>query len=178
MSLNFSNQAVSLKVRLSEQVIDRHIPASPYIVGEELARQINDYVREHELGYYPAIDFFIENGGIEKDLLDAASNISWVITSMVREEITTRLRPVFASLKFDSLLTTAFTIPPVRPGQNNAYQRLVEHYTPDQVKINLTATLLQKESNTQDMEQLTRHLVCRWLKNRFEELEITAVQTV
>ncbi|MDH5444244.1 MAG: hypothetical protein OEY52_01735 [Gammaproteobacteria bacterium] len=178
MALNFMQLAVNFKVRLNEEAMQRHMTASPYVVGEELARQITEYTNQNELGYYPAIDFFIENGGIEKDLLDAVGNISWLITNLVREEVRIRLRSVFSTIKFESLQTQAFTMPGIRPGQNNAHHMLVDHYTPDQVKVNIIATMVRKQQSTIEATQMARHQICRWLKTRFESLEITNVQTI
>ena len=178
MSLNFIKLAINFKVQLSEDSMQRHMSASPYVVGEELANQISDYAKQNELGYYPAIDFFLHNGGIEKDLLDAAGNISWLVTNLVREEVRIRLRPVFSTIKFESLQTQAYTMPGVRPGQNNAYQLLIDHYTPDQVKVNIIASMVQKKQNLHEAEQMARHQICRWLKSRFDALEITNVQVI
>jgi len=178
MALNFINLAINFKVRLGEEAMQRHMSASPYVVGEELASQINAYAKQHQLGYYPAIDFFLQNGGVEQDLLDAAGNISWLITNLVREEVRVRLRPVFSSIKFESLQTQAFTMPTVRPGQNNAHQLLIDHYTPDQVKVNIIASLVRKQESTHEAEQMARHQICRWLKGRFESLEITNIQAI
>ncbi len=178
MALNFINMAVNFRVRLTEESMQRHLSASPYVVGEELATQISAYSSANKLGYYPAIDYFQQNGGVEQDLLDAIGNISWLITNMVREEVRVRLRQVFSSIKFESLQTQAFTMPSVRPGQNNSYQILKEHFTPDQVKVNLVASLLRKQENLHEIERMARHLICRWLKNRFETLEITNVQVI
>lgn len=178
MALNFISMAVNFSVRLTEESMQRHLSASPYVVGNELANQISHYAQENKLGYYPAIDFFQQNGGVEQDLLDAVDNITWLVSNMVREEVKVRLRPVFSNIKFESLQSKAFTMPTVRPGQNNAMQNLAEHYTPDQIKVNLIATLLRKKENIHELEQLTRHLICRWLKDRFDKLEITNVQVI
>lgn len=178
MALNFINMAVNFQVQLTEESIQQHLTASPYVVGEELAKQISAYASANNLGYYPAIEFFQENGGIEQDLLDAVGNISWLITNMVREEVRVKLRPAFSTIKFESLQTQAYTMPSVRPGHNNAHQLLVDHYTPDQVKVNLITTMLRKQQSTIEATQMARHQICRWLKTRFENLEITNVKAI
>lgn len=178
MALKFIKLAINFKVRVSEESMQRHMSASPYVVGEELANQISDYAKQHELGYFPAIDFFLHNGGIEKDLLDAAGNISWLLTNLVREEVRVRLRPVFSTIKFESLQTQAYTMPGVRPGQNNAHLLLIDHYTPDQVKVNIIASMVQKQENPREAEQIARQQVCRWLKSRFDVLEISNIQAI
>ena len=172
------NLAINFKVRLTEESMQGHLSASPYVVGEELASQISQYASERRLGYYPAIDFFQENGGIEKDLLDTIGSISWLVTNLVREEVRVRLRAAFSSVKFESLQTQAFTMPTIRPGQNNAFQMLTEHYTPDQVKVNILASMVRKKENHYEAEQMAKHLVCRWLKNSFESLDVTNVKAI
>lgn len=178
MALSFIKLAINFRVRLTEDSMQRHLSASPAVVGEELASQISRYANDHQLGYYPAIDFFLHNGGVEKDLLDAAGNISWLITNLVREEVRSRLRAVFSTIKFESLLTQAYTMPTVRPGQQNAYQRLTDHYTPNQVKVSLVVSILRKEQYLHNIESTARQQVCRWLKARFDELEITHVKAI
>jgi len=178
MSLHIINLAINFKVRLTETSMQGHLAASPYIVGEELARQVSQYIAEHRLGYYPAIDFFQDNGGIEQELLDAVGSISWLVTNLVRDEVRMRLRAAFSSIRFESLQTQAFSMPGIRPGQNNAFQSLAEHYTPDQVKVNMLASLVRKKDNPQEAEQMAKHLVCRWLKNSFESLQITNIKAI
>ena len=178
MSLHIITLAINFKVRLSEASMQGHLSASPYLVGEELARQVSRYATEHRLGYYPAIDFFQENGGVEQDLLNTVGSISWLVTNLVRDEVRTRLRAAFSSIRFESLQTQAFSMPTVRPGQHNALQLLTEHYTPDQVKVNMVASLVRKQGSLHEAEQLARHLVCRWLKNSFESLQISNVKAI
>ncbi|MDH5180694.1 MAG: hypothetical protein OEZ39_10550 [Gammaproteobacteria bacterium] len=178
MTLKFVNMAIHFRVRLTEASMQQHLSASPFVVGEELARQIGSYARDNKLNYYPAIDFFQQNGGVEQDLLDAVGNISWLVTNMVREEVRVKLRPVFSSIKFESLQTQAYTMPTVRPSQNNALQLLKEHFTPDQVRVNIIVSILRKDHHVHELEQLARQMICRWLKNRFADLEITRVRLI
>ena len=102
-SLRMGKVALSASLRIHPNTFEKFLPASPVRVGEELAEQISSIVTQEKLGYYPALEYFREQEGFDKDLLDAADQISWVATSLVREEVQLKLRPVFASLRFEGI---------------------------------------------------------------------------
>lgn len=178
MALNFTSVAISLQVRIPETSLERHLAASPRVVAENLAEQVMAYERENMLGYYPAINFFQAHGGIEPELIDALENISWVLTSMVRNEIRLRLRPVFSQVKIESLKTIAFTMPTVRPGQNNTKAKLIEHFSATSVKVNLIATLLQKVVDTRAAAKMAESMCYRWLKEHVAAIDVTSVHVL
>jgi hypothetical protein len=178
MTLNFTRVAISLQVRVPETALERHLAATPRVVAENLAEQVMAYEHEHTLGYYPAIDFFQQHGGVEPELIDALENISWVLTSMVRNEIRLRLRPVFSQLKIESLKTLAFTMPTVRPGQQNAKANLISHFSATSVKVNLIATLLQKIVDTKASARMAESMCYRWLKEHFSAIDVTSVHVL
>ena len=167
--------ALSVKIVLDTEAMNDHAAASADVVGSELALQISEYARNSKLGYYPALDFFTDQPGIiDRDLLDAADNLSWLATRLVREEVRRRLRPLFASMRFDAMQNLAFTMPTVRPGQPNAITRLTEHYTPNVVKLDLTASIMTRHDTGQDMKGHSSHQVYRWLKDHFQDVEVTS----
>ena len=178
MALNFTRVAISLQVRVPETALERHLAASPQVVAVNLAEQVIAYERDHALGYYPAIDFFQQHGGVESELIDALENISWVLTSMVRNEIRLRLRPVFSNLKIESLKTLAFTMPTVRPGQQNAQANLISHFSASSVKVNLIATLLQKIVDPHAAAKMAESMCYRWLKEHFSHIDVTSVHVL
>lgn len=163
---------------MADRDLEQHLAATPSIVGVELANQVFQYERQHRLGYYPAIDFFQQQGGVDKDLLNALQNISWVATSLVRDEIRTRLRSVFSNIQFETIQTLAFTLPAVRPSNPNALHELNNHYSATVVKVSLIATLIQKTQNTDSIENLAKNMVYRWLKEHFREIEVTSASVL
>lgn len=166
--------AMSVKVVVDPVSIEEHAAASVDVIGSELARQVAEYSRSNKLGYFPALDYFHEReDGIDKDLLDTADNLSWLSTRLVREEVRKRLRPLFASLRFDAVQNLAFTMPPIRPGQPNAMVRLAEHYTPNTIKLDMTASIMTRNDTGQDMKGHSSHQVYRWLKDHFQSVEVT-----
>jgi len=176
MGLQFSRVAVSFIVKVPRPVLEQHMAASPEVVGEELARQIALYAQQNRLGYYPALDYFLEHGGVDADLLNAVESMTWLVTGLVREEVKTRLRPVFSNIQFESIQTLAYTMPTVRPGQNNALLRLSEHFTPDQVKVAIIATAIRHRDTPETAVRMAERMIWRWLHEHFEKLEITHIR--
>ena len=166
--------ALAVRVVVAPDALEEHAAASVEVVGAELARQVADYVREHRMGYYPALDFFHERKGVDRDLLDAADNLAWLTTRLVREEVRKRLRPLFASMQFNAVQSLAYTMPTVRPGQPNALTHLTGHYTPNAVRLDLTASIMTRHDTGQDMTGHSRHQVYRWLKEHFQSVEVTS----
>jgi len=174
--LNLTRIAVSLQVKVPAEAIEQHSAASPYIVGEELARQVAAYVQHERLGYYPALEYFRTVEAIEPELLEAAQSISWLVCGLVQEELRIRLRAVFSNLKIESVQTVAYTMPGIRPGSSNALHDLAQHFSPDQVRVNLVASSICRQDNDQDVAiKLARQQIYRWLKDRFSALEITSM---
>lgn len=178
MTLNFTRVAISLQVSVPETALERHLAATPLVVAENLADQVMLYEQAHHLGYYPAVEFFQQHGGIEPELIDALENISWVLTGMVRNEIRLRLRPMFSLLKIESLKTQAFAMPIVRPGQVNAKAELVNHFCVDTVKVSMIATMLQKIVDQNAAEKMAEGMCYRWLKDHFKTVKVTSAHVL
>ncbi|MBI3561491.1 MAG: hypothetical protein HY080_07230 [Gammaproteobacteria bacterium] len=178
MVLQLSKVALGLRLQVPMEAIERHVAASPRVVGESIAQQVQHYATTQHLGYYPAIDFFLTQAGVDKELIDALENISWIVTGMVRNEIRIRMRPVFSTIQYEALSTLAFTMPTVRPGQNDALVLLSQHFTADVVKVNLNATLIQHFQDENFAEKMTSSLAYRWLQPHFTQMEVTSVKYV
>jgi hypothetical protein len=167
----------TVRVRLAEEVILQHSPSSAEIVGNELTEQIHAYVQQHKLGYYPALDFFENNGGLDPELLQAAENMSWLLCRLVREEFQSKLRQVFSRVQFHSAQTLAYTMPAVRYGSANALHDLSLHYTPLSVKLELVLTMISKNSK-EGAEDFIKNALHRWLKDSFEMIDVSTVDAI
>ena len=165
----------TLRVSLDEQVLSQHIPSSPMIVGEELANQVHGYVKLHKLGYYPALEYFQTQGGVDADLLEAAESIAWILTKLIREEVQRKLRPVFSSVRFQAVQTQAFIMPPVRYGSANAVYDLARHYAPNSVKLDLLLSIIRRQQVKEGMEAFVRRALQHWLVDSFESVAVSSV---
>jgi len=172
--MKVTNVAISLLITVKLEDLDSHSAASSEVVGKELAGQIAGYEREKKLGYYPALEFFQESAIIiEQDLLDAVDNLAWLATRLVREEVRKQLRPIFSSLRFDTMQNLVYTMPRVRPGKPGSIEKLTEHFTPNKVRLEMTAKIVNRDGVEKDLKRYTSHLVFRWLKEHFESIEVT-----
>jgi hypothetical protein len=167
---------VGLLLKVPEDALTRHLPYSPSSVGWELAKAIDAYVRVQSLGYYPALEYFRNVDVIDKNLLDHADQIAWLMSKLAREEVQVKLRPIFSKVQFQSIQTLAFTMPPVRPNHPNARDKLAAFYTPNTVKLELVLSMIRKDNDTAErkVETYARKMVYRWLRDSFESVEVTS----
>lgn len=173
--MKVTNVALSMVITVKLDDLDSHSAAASHVVGKELARQIGDYEKQKKLGYYPALEYFQEaDAGIDPDLLDAADSLAWLATRLVREEVRKRLRPIFASLRIDAMQNLVYTMPKVRPGRKSALMQLAEHFTPNKVRVELTARIMNRDGQEKDLKRYVSHLVHRWLNEHFESIEVTS----
>jgi len=177
-SIHFVTVAAHLVLRVSPEVLERQSAASPAAVGAELAEAVDGYARREGLGYFPALSYFKEVGGVDATLLEAADHLAWLAGELVQEEVRRRLRQVFSRVEVESLQPVAFTMPPVRPSQGDALAQLTRHYTPDTLKLGLLLTSLQKQTVPLGMEQFVRRTLWRWLRERFAAMDIASARLV
>ncbi len=169
---------VSAVVQVPAAAIARRSPHSPAQVGAALARAVDAWVRKENPGYYPALGFFAGRDVLPAGAVEALDQLAWLATGLVREETQARLRPIFAGVSFQSVQALAYSMPPARPHQPGALNRLATHYTPDRVKFNLRVTLFKRSIQSDEVCAFARQVVYRHLKPAFERIEITSVTSV
>ncbi len=167
---------LTLDVRLKTTDLLQYLPCSVNIIGRALAEIAIQYETENRTAYYPAIEFFKTHNNIDPQLIESAEQVSWLVAKLVREIIQKKLQSIFSSVQFLSIQTLAFNMPKVRPNQAGASEKLISHYTPDTVKIELVLTMMRHNSDHADdrAEPYARKMIFRWLKAEFENITITA----
>jgi hypothetical protein len=176
--LHIVKSALTVRAKLPRYALQQHLPAPIENLGEQIAQQVMDYVKQNDLGYFPALEYFQERGGVEAYLLDAAEQISLLAVSMTKQEVERILQPVFSSVKVGTVQSLAYTMPTVRPNQPHVLKRLAEHYIPDSVKFEVTVSLIQRREPAPDIERAAKQMAWRWLKDAFEEMDITSARRV
>jgi hypothetical protein len=168
---------LSITLGVDSEDLERHLAASPRVVGAELALQVDDYANRNRLGYYPALAYFKEQGGVEPDLLKAEDDIAWFLTNWAQEQVQRLLRPQFAQIRFELIQATAFTMPSARPQSRDGVKDLARHYTVDQIKILLEATTVGKlaRGNPQDVADAGADKARKALQRRFPLLQLNSV---
>ncbi|VAX06424.1 hypothetical protein MNBD_GAMMA25-1880 [hydrothermal vent metagenome] len=145
--------SLCIDLKIVHSIIEQHIAASPYVVGIELARQIDRYVREQKLGYYPALEYFQGTSIVDSDLYNTAESIAWLLENLTQQSLHEYLRSVINEITFDSIHVQIFILPHIRPGQNNATHNLSTHLTPDHLRVSLTGKLMFGAENKKSLIQ-------------------------
>ena len=100
--MKVTNVAISVLITVKTEDLDSQSGVASSVVAKALAKQVADYEKEQHLGYYPALEYFQQSSeAVDTGLLDAADNMAWLSTRLVREEVRKRLRPIFSSLRID-----------------------------------------------------------------------------
>ena len=175
--LHITKIHISLKIKISNKILEKHLAASVEVVGEALTENVVNLVNEKKIGYFPALEFLQKQGGLDEDLMDAAETIGWFASKIAREEVQKKMRPFFSNISFKSIQTLAFSMPSVRPNQINAYQALIDHYTPNVVKLDVIASLLKKDQLS-GIENWAKQLFKRNLSEGFNNFEVTGVSVI
>lgn len=175
-SLYISKIHITLQVKVPPELLERHLPSSAEVVGEALTEQVIEAVKKHKLSYFPALEFLQNQGSLDEELLDVTETIAWFACKLVREEVNRKLRAFFSTLSFQSVKCTSFAMPGVRGNQLNAWHELVEHYTPDTVKLDVVASVLKKEEHPKGLENWSKQLFRRNLEASFDKFDV--IQTV
>ncbi len=174
--MRFDKVLITIDVQLKAESLQQYLPCSASIIGRTLAKIADEYVKTNKTGYYPAIEFFKTLDHVDPDLIISAEQVAWLVSKLARETIESKLRPIFSSIKFQSIQTLAFSLPNIRPKQSDAIELLAGHYTPDKVKIELILTMMRRDSEVEDdrAEPYARKMMFRWLQPEFENIEVTS----
>ena len=170
--LHITKIHISLKVKILNELLERYLASSAPAVGEALTEEVLKSVKKNNMGYFPALEYFQNQGDLDNDLMDAAETIGWFSAKIAREEVQNKMRGFFSIISFQSVQTIAFTMPSVRPSQHNAHHALIEHYTPNVVKLDIVASVLKKDQ-LDGMANWAKQLFRRNLENSFEDMEVT-----
>ena len=143
-----------------------------------MARRVQEYAHPRRLGYYPALDYCEDVGAVPPELMDAVDSLAWLARELAREEVLQRLADPFSRVRLDALRCVAYTLPPVRPAQADARERLTRHYTPDRVRVGVVVAMDRHRAAPEGSEAYARGMLWRWLKDRFSALEVTGAQVL
>ena len=177
-SLHTVKAVLSATVVVPDLVFERHSGFCPHRIAEQLAEQLDAYARRESLGYYPALEYARDCSGVDEQLVAGLDQLVWLATSLVREELRTRLRPLFASVQIQSMQAVAYSMPQVRPGQPDAAARLAEHLTAKRARFDLLLALLRKGGDTGGLESYIKRASRRHLSPAFDTIDLANVKVL
>jgi len=176
--LHFPKVSLTINATLPHSVIQNHVPGSVVDLGKIIAKNIDAYVGENKLGYYPALSYFTDTDAVEAFLLDAIDQVADVVQRLSEQGVLDTLTPIFSTVHIDSLRNRVYTLPTMRLKDRHVIEKLNQHYCADSVSFELQVTLIQRDENTDSLEGKVKKMVMRWLTDVFEEVDITSVRLV
>lgn len=170
--------AANLTVSLPQEVVEESVGFLPWVLGENLAGQVDAYVMEQGLGYYPALDYFRDHPqAVDPALLVLIDEIATFCAGYARRELQRRLSRAFSSVTFVQAQCTAYTMPRVRPSHSGSPAGLAAHYTPATLKLELLLSSIQK-GGFDGLEQLALDKLVRWAREPFETFQVNGSRLV
>ena len=162
----------SVTATVPEGVVEANVGYLPWVLGENLAGQVDAWVMEERFGYYPALEFFRgRQQVVDPALLLLIDEVVRYCTLYLKRESRRRLSRAFSAVDVLQARSTAYGLPHVRPSRGGAPSELAQHYAPNRIKADLVLSSIQKGDFDQ-AESLARRQLNAWLGNSFSHLEV------
>ncbi len=135
-----------LEVVVDDALVEQNVGYLPWVIGENLAGQVDAHVNEQRLGYYPALDYFREwPNAVDPALLELCTQLGQWVEAYARRELRRRLSRAFSSVTLEEARLAAFAMPRVLPSRDGAPAQLALHYSPNRLRLELRLGLLSKQ---------------------------------
>lgn len=146
-------------------------------LGDNLAEQVQAAARD-QLGYFPALDYFADHGGVDMRLLDDARRLASAACDYALDTVPARLWGLFSSVKLVHIQALAFTLPRVAPQRADARVALAAHYSPNAVRLDIVLGAIQKGPPKAGYARAVASRVVWNLREHFERVDITDARIV
>lgn len=176
MAIEVVTVASSLTVSVPEEVVEAQVGYLPWVLGENLAGQVDTWVMEERLGYYPALDYFRDHPeAVDQALLHLIDEVATFCAAYARRELRRRLSRVFSNVQIEQLQCTAYTMPRMRPNRSNGPMELAQHYAPDTLKMELLLSSIQKE-RFEGEEKMAMEKISRFAREPFSHFQLNGAK--
>jgi hypothetical protein len=172
--LHISRVVVTVETCVADALVEQNMGYLPWVLGENLAEQVLQYVEREGTGYFPAMDFFrTQPDAVDPALLGLIDEVARFCGDYARRELRRRLSRAFSNIGVGQEQCVAYGMPRVRPSQPNARERLARHYSPNVVKLELVLSNIEKQARPNpDPAGTAVQKVLNWARTPFESLEV------
>ena len=174
--LGVARVALTVQVTVAPDKLDALLREADKTIGRTLATQVDAWVRAQRLGYYPALEFLVDQGAIPAEVFESLRTLAATIRKRVKRDVQTRLWPVFSSVHIERAQSLAFTLPRTTPGKPDAVAELARHYFPNTVRLDLVLASLDKLARLEDVAAISETKVARNLREDFEAVAVSGVR--
>jgi len=169
---------LGVKVTVPIRTLQKLLPAPVDKLAEQLAAETQKAVQARALGYFPALNYFLDIEEFPAFLIDAANDVCTLAAEIVTAKIHEVLIPIFSQVQLNDVQCIVFSLPTIRPGKADTMSKLIKHYTPNVIKFSLVLSLLQNTVSRVGLEKYADNTVHRWLSESFEEVDISSVRLI
>jgi len=174
--LGIAQVALRVQVELAAERLHAVLSEADLRIGHDIAVLVDGIVRDENLGYYPAIDYFADHPTMDSGLMARLKDVAAQIRKRVKREVQTHLWPVFSSLQIEQAESLAFTLPRISLSESNAVEKLAAHLFPNRVRLDLILATLDKHARLEEAEAITSTKVVRNLRDVFVSVDVSAVR--
>jgi len=163
--------SMNVMVTVPSTVLEEGVGCLPQELGVQLAQQVYDYSEREGLGYFPPLVYCSEHKVVDPELLSLHQRVAGYACQFAAREVRIKVTPVFSNLRIEQVQSTAYAMPHMRVGHGDAKELLARHFAPDQVKMELVVSSLQR-AEFDGIEQLSAKKVRRWLERAFDAVDV------
>lgn len=165
-----------VQVEVGDDVMEASLGYLPWVLGENLAGQVDAWVMEQRLGYYPAIDFFRDKPQVvDPALLQLIDEMGRFGEEYSRRELRRRLRGAFSHVDVERIQLEAYAMPRIRPSQPKSPELLARHYAPATFRVELLLGMIQR-GEVDGLQRFINQRIQQWAKPAFESLELLSTR--
>ncbi len=172
-SIIIARIALTLHIVVTPSYLKQHQGAIAASFGGDLAKAVDAFVRERHLGYFPALDYFVDQPSVDPKLLAAATDLARMVRDSVRREVQHHLVPFFSQVVIKRITSPAFMLPRVSLHQADALEALARHYFPNSVRLDLVASSVERGPKVENLEKAAARRALWNLRDHFEHVEVT-----
>jgi len=176
--LGIAHVALTVQVAVVPEKLDALLRESDKTLGMRIARMVHAWVREQTLGYYPALEFLVDQGVVPAEDFETLRTLSATIRKRIKRDVQSQLWPIFSSVHIERTQTLAFLLPRLSPSRPGALEELAAHYFPNVVRLELLLSSLDKSQRLEDVTSHTETKVMRHLLDHFATVSVSATRRV
>lgn len=177
-SLGIARVALTVQLTVARERLEPLLREADKQLSEAIAVRVDAWVREQKLGYYPALEFLVDQGVVQADELESLRALAATIRKRAKRDVQTQLWPVFSSVHIERAQSLAFMLPRITPGRPDARSELIRHYFPNEVRLELLLSSLDKMHRLEDVAAHSEQKVMRNLLDQFESVAVSAARKI
>lgn len=177
VNLHIQRVFATLTFTVPDEIIEVNMGYSPFVIGDNLAGQVDAWVMEHRLGYYPAIDYFQGNDeAVDQPLLELMEQVARYSGDYAVRECRKRLSHSFSSAEITQIKSTAYSMPRMRPHREGGPSALAMHYAPNRLRAEMVIGCVQKHDRG-ELLPFVKELLIQQLTPVLDQIEVVHLES-